>query len=460
MMGISISNAQVVGESISSANETKGMVEEDDLEMERSLPEFEGSRLVKLMQALQGISKLQEEAANAEIDRRQKMREVGFKRQAVWSSDAAFMRDLQRLMAQGRLEGLQELVRLATDCQVARDSLGPLEQEGIVAEQRWEGIIWKLRQAEQKVHQEFTYEFQSAQSYPPPASAESSQYESSSEFGSTDDGDHNSQGIFPHQRAGGSVISSSSLNLVPSTSNPLPEGDASMSQNTTLLGMEETAGPAEGREIDIHKWDSDSGIGDIDRVPDATDDLIGPAQSLPTGPHASIELYPQLLTDFTTRRDRINKWLQHTTLVSRFEATLLRDQLALESVKTPSNWSQLVIAYWELDGAANPKLQQAEQSGAISQHDTAPLAEPDMVKSTAHNDSTIQPSQRAHLKLWSPASSNAGHGYFSDFKSGNRESLTSFLVPRRPAPLRPRVRSKSDAGQNSIHQVPKDHEPP
>ena len=449
-----------MGENMSSANETKGMIEEDDLEMEQSLPEFDGSRLVKLMQALHGISRLQEEAANAEIDRRQKMREVGFKRQAVWSSDAAFMRELQGLMAQGRLEGLQELVRLATDCQVARDGLGPLEQEGIVAEQRWEGIIWKLRQAEQKVHQGFTYEFQSAQSYPPPTSAESSKYESSSELGSTDDGDHDAQGIFPHQRTGGSVISSSSLNLIPPTSNPLPEGDALISQNITLLGIEETAGPQEEREIDIHKWDSDSGIGDIDRLPDPTDDLIGPAQSLPTRPYASIELYPQLLTDFTTRRDRINKWLQHTTLVSRFEAALLRDQLALESVKTPSNWSQLVIAYWELDEAANPKLQQAEQSTAISQHDAAHFSEPDVVKSAAHNDYTIQPSQRVNPKLWSPASSNADHGYFSDFKSGSRERLTSFLVPRRPAPLRPQVRSKSDAGQNSIHQVPKDYEPP
>lgn len=458
-MGIWMSNSQVERESMASGNEAKGVDEDEEPKLGHSLPKIDESRLFELLCALQQISKLQEEAANAQIDARQKMREVGFKRQRVWSSDAAFMRAIQGLAARGRLEGFQELMRLAADCQSARDGLGPLEQEGIEAEQHWEGIIWKLRQAEQSVYQAFKYEFQSSKSYPPPKGDGSSPCESSSETDSQNNGGDSRQVIYLNHRTGHSVASSSSYTLAHSTHEPISQEDIEMSPNITLLGMGETADLQQQTEIDIHAWDSDSGLGDIDRLPEMEVELTGPAHIFPRGPHPSIELYPHLLTDFSSRRDRINKWLQHTTLLSRFDATLLRDQLALENSTTPSNWSQLVVAYWELDGAAKPGSQQAPKLNTTLQADTVQIPLSNGLSPPIDSNVTI-PSEAVKPKLWSPASSNPDHGYFSDFRVGTKEGLKSFMVPLRPAPRRPQHRSKSDVGLKHTHEVPSNPDTP
>ena len=52
------------------------------------------------------------------------------------------MGEVQKLSAEGKLDGFEELRKLAAQCQGARDDLGPLEQEGTDAEQYWEGQIY------------------------------------------------------------------------------------------------------------------------------------------------------------------------------------------------------------------------------------------------------------------------------------------------------------------------------
>jgi len=308
---------------------------------------------------LKQFSRLQQEVANAQIDARQKMREVGLKRKSVWTSDAAFMKAVQQGMVGRIADSSEELVWLAEQCQIARDSLGPLEQEGIEAEQRWEGAFWKVRQAESKILKEFEYEFQLAETYSsPPTSATSSRHESSSGFDEQEDKENSVQGIFAHGDVG-SVASSSSFIVAHSAQQP--GLDHEFSQDTTLLGLKNPEIERKSQD-GIQTWGLDSGIGDIDRLSDTPEDPLGSPQQLPRGFPTSVGLYPHLLTDFGTRRDRINRWLEHIALVSHSEATLLRIQLNTENPTRPSNWSQLVIAYWELDAAARPGHRQLDDS--------------------------------------------------------------------------------------------------
>ena len=95
---------------------------------------------------------------------------------------------------------------------------------------------------------------------------------------------------------------------------------------------------------------------DLDRCPEEDTPKLGfpdkpPEEPPPNDHHSSTESFTELITDFTTKRDRINKWLLQTKLLSRMEAFLLRGQLGVESPKAPSSWAQLVIAYYEDDAA-------------------------------------------------------------------------------------------------------------
>ncbi|KAL5322343.1 hypothetical protein ACEPPN_010316 [Leptodophora sp. 'Broadleaf-Isolate-01'] len=353
--------------------------------------EMDGLRFAELMHALQKIARLQREATSARIDARQKRREAAFKRQEVWIWDAKFMGEVQRLSAEGKLAGLGELLKLAAKCQSARDDLGPLEQEGTEAEQHWEGQIYTLRQTEERLYNEFNREFAIAEAYPPgPSSDDSSQYRSSSgqkSEGSDDIATPLGRMIIPYRiGSAGSITSSSSLQLRPLPED-LPDRDSELNrQGPFLAGLE-------GIGAEIETWNysggSDSGLGDIndplDGLPEA--DLRGPSQPLPKRNYSSIELYPHLLIEFTSKRDRINKWLEGIILESHLEATslygIVKTQLAAENKTIPSNWSQLVIAYWQLDGAANThfgqesldlvknitELHEIEMPGVSSQED-------------------------------------------------------------------------------------------
>merc|ERR1711939_187869 len=72
------------------------------------------------MHALQKITRLQREATSARVEARQKRREAAFKRQEVWIWDAKFMGEVQKLSAEGKLDGFEELRKLAAQCQGAR----------------------------------------------------------------------------------------------------------------------------------------------------------------------------------------------------------------------------------------------------------------------------------------------------------------------------------------------------
>ena len=346
----------------------------DGRKMETRRGTIDEVRLLELMQALQRIARLQRAATSARIDLRQKRRAASFKRQAVWVWDAKFMGEVQRLTAQGKLAGFEELLRLAAECQNSRDGLGPLEQEGIEAEQQWEGQIWRLRQAEEGLYAEFEDEFNIAESYSPgPTSVTSSQYRySSSDVEDQDfDGDDiKGQAVTSHQTAASVASSSSFASRLPGPESSTKR-EPSHPQATSLLGLDKTED--QNPEVNISNTDSDSGIADLDDQIEkwTAGDLIGPPQTLPNRHYASIELYPHLLTDFESRRDRVNSWLENAMLVSHFEAisvfTGLKVQLEAENQKLPSNWSQLVIAYWELDGAAVPQFRQAQsQASAIA----------------------------------------------------------------------------------------------
>jgi hypothetical protein len=341
----------------------------DSRKMETMRGTINETRLLELMQALQRIARLQKTATSARIDLRQKRRAASFKRQAVWVCDAKFMGEVQRLMAQGKLADFE--------CQNARDGLGPLEQEGIEAEQQWEGQIWRLRQAEEGLYAEFEDEFNIAESYPPgPTSVTSSAYRSSSSDveGQDFDGDDiKGQAVIPHQAAA-SIASSSSFAARPPWLESSAKRESSDPQNTSLLGLKDAED--QNPEANVSNTNSDSGIADLDDQIEkwSPGELIGPPQALPDRHYASIEVYPHLFTDFESRRDRVNSWLENAMLVSHFEAisvfTGLKIQLEAENQKLPSNWSELVIAYWELDGAAIPQFRQAQsQASVIARND-------------------------------------------------------------------------------------------
>ena len=93
-MGNLLSITKVM-EGLGMAKDAKGTAKSDDSQHTRNLPNIDKSRLVELLQALKQLARLQQEASNAQIDARQKMREVSLKRNTVWTSDAAFMREVQ-----------------------------------------------------------------------------------------------------------------------------------------------------------------------------------------------------------------------------------------------------------------------------------------------------------------------------------------------------------------------------
>lgn len=311
--------------------------------------EIDESRFVDLMNALQKLARLRAVATSSSVYARQKKREASIKRQNVWASDGKFMEEIQRLVAHGKLKEFEGLQRLAEGCQIARDGLGPVEQEAIETEQEWEGHTWILRQAEEEFDFEFQFEFEVADSYPPlPISVSSS---------AVSDVENNKED-------GAETVPPFSSSLFPSGSGELttvePNIDSSYTQldyfhNGFTIGLEQQNYPA-GSQIP----DSDSGFGDIDDKITSSD--FGEAVHVPSNAwrtHSnSNEFYPHLLANFESSRDRINKWLENTILQSHLEGTtlfnILTRKMESEMKKVPSNWAQLVMAYWEIDGATIP----------------------------------------------------------------------------------------------------------
>jgi hypothetical protein len=343
------------------------MTTDEKIEAALSSGRGENYRWRELMQGLHHLSKLQEEASHAQIDARQKRREASFKRQDVWLMDAEFMKRVQELNAQGRFEGFEDLLQLANKCQIARDILGPLEQEGIEAEQRWEGQLWELQREEERIYHNYEDEFGKATASSPESQSVVSAEDEHPAVSEEQDMESTRPNIIPPIPEQSPARSIASLTTYQAT--PLEEDTTTHSNNNEprtailldlveSLEKEAAISPADT----LLERDSDSGIADIDRNPitSTNEDLAHSFQKLPNKQFTSLEPYPQLLTDFGSTRDRVNKWLENTALVSRFEGlslyTILKAQLETEKVPLPTNWAQLVIAYWDLDGASIPQV--------------------------------------------------------------------------------------------------------
>lgn len=421
-------------------------------------------RFIELMQAIHRMSRLHKQAISAQIDARQKRRAAGFKRRDVWICDGKFMKELQRLMAEEKLkgfEGAEGLVKLAEECQVVRNDLGPLEQDGTEAEQRLEGEVWKLEQAAESTFNNFESELFTADMYSSgSSSASSSPYQSEEELdreGISEDRRHtHAEELY---RPPNSVASTSSF----TRALPVPEIpmvlDLDVPQDYMLRGINDMY-IFRGDRIS----DSDSAIGDIDLPCEdwRLGDLIGPVQHLQRDSSASVERYPELITEFKTPRERINKWLLGTTLLSHLEADLLRQQLDSQLTLPPSNWSQLVIAYWAMDEAAVP----SQKDASAKDHPNNKNTSPELHVTGSHPQSRIEIEngiRRASIRTSDPTkhmgNTKLDHATYSKFVPRRRESLKG-IVPLRPAPAAPGSQRGSNTINKAYQEVPKHAKPP
>jgi hypothetical protein len=302
------------------------------------------TRWAELMDLLQSIAKLQRAATRARIEARQKRREATFKRQDVWIWDAKFMGEIQKLNAQGKLQGFEELSRLAAECQASRDLLGPLEQDSIEAESRWQGQIWKLKEVEEELYTDFEDEFRDA-----------------AEYVKTQGGEETSTQPFSDSETRPSVFSAVNDENEKTEVATLPIINLNDAEVESPVPLDSIYGDMQDFG-DAASWsDLDSGFEDIDSII-GTSPLQANNYGLPKAilksRRSGIQLYHELLEDFSTRRERVNKWLENNALESRLESlslySILQDLLELENQKVPSNWANLVVAYWDLDEASLP----------------------------------------------------------------------------------------------------------
>ncbi|KAM0181729.1 hypothetical protein ACHAPC_007136 [Botrytis cinerea] len=394
---------------------------------------------------LQGIGKWQE-VLSAELQARQKMREVGFKRSAVSQADASFMKEVQRLQAEGQLGAFEQLSKLADACQSARDGLGPLEYEGFEAQKKLQGHVWELQQVEDVLFESFASELgegyeessvtsdsssahdilgipdnppaiannhgirnqqdeDTGEQFHPPTNiiteTERQQSYSNTTLPINDLSKikldiHNLRMLISHDESQPlpavhfrhSVESVSSKNMLSDRPLPLDNSGMEKQQNPLLLGLgsqeellhqephydstlvldpeviEHVNG--EGRQLEPTSG-SDSGLFDLDMLEE--NDM----STLNTKQHSSTESFPELLTQFGTKRDRINKWLLHKILISRSEASLIGLQLQKEPDTSPSPWAELIVAYFQFDYDSSKPTNSQEMKNMITERRTSEL---------------------------------------------------------------------------------------
>ncbi|KAM0125655.1 hypothetical protein ACHAP3_009647 [Botrytis cinerea] len=394
---------------------------------------------------LQGIDKWQE-VLSAELQARQKMREVGFKRSAVSQADASFMKEVQRLQAEGQLGAFEQLSKLADACQSARDGLGPLEYEGFEAQKKLQGHVWELQQVEDVLFESFASELgegyeessvtsdsssahdilgipdnppaiannhgirnqqdeDTGEQFHPPTNiiteTERQQSYSNTTLPINDLSKikldiHNLRMLISHDESQPlpavhfrhSVESVSSKNMLSDRPLPLDNSGMEKQQNPLLLGLgsqeellhqephydstlvldpeviEHVNG--EGRQLEPTSG-SDSGLFDLDMLEE--NDM----STLTTKQHSSTESFPELLTQFGTKRDRINKWLLHKILISRSEASLIGLQLQKEPDTSPSPWAELIVAYFQFDYDSSKPTNSQEMKNMIPERRTSEL---------------------------------------------------------------------------------------
>jgi len=302
---------------------------------------------------------LQKKTVDGQIDARQRRRQAGFQRQLISKTDDMFMKELRKIIGHQELKGFEDLLRLAGKCQLARDDLGPLEEDAMVAEQQVEGDIWKSEQAERVMEDVFKNEIGSLEKLEPwPSISASSQYTSDDVLEDPDpsEGIPSQQTRFPIRELRAMVPTGAMGPTDAITDWPQISNDA-------VLRTLKVQTDGEDYHDDSIDLDQVSGIPRTSNVNILESSrLHNPLSSLSSG----FERYPKLATDFQTRRERVDKWLLNTTLLSRYEADMLRGFIQMETENIPSNWSQLVIAYWEKEEAGLTSLSEEEESITVS----------------------------------------------------------------------------------------------
>jgi len=336
----------------SGSNENITPLDRHQTDQDKSEECISGARFRHLMGELKSLHKLQQEASHAQMAAETESRRVKWAREDIGNSDAAFMKELQFLQSQGLLEGCVSLAKLADQCKSARDVIGPLEEKRSRLEAEWYGTLWEMEEAQKAFFAEFASEFESAESYSSVSSSESStiDYETTPR----DDNSAFEKRTPPitQLRVNRSVPSSTKMSA-PTPGRYHDVADLVISTSASAPGLMTSLLDQSQYEQSLASYsDPEEMVKDLDLLPESTPAQETSSSSAIDGHHPSIELYPELLIDFGTKRDRINKWLLHTTLLTRMEARLLREQLNLESPAHPSDWAQLVIAYYELDGAS------------------------------------------------------------------------------------------------------------
>ncbi|KAF7956936.1 hypothetical protein EAE96_004260 [Botrytis aclada] len=229
----------------------------------------------------------------------------------------------------------------------------------------------------------------------------------------------------PAIRFGHSVESASSMNAL--GEGPLPPDQNSMGvqQNSFLLGLENEEGVLhqeshydstllldpeviehindEGQQLEPAPG-SDSGLPDLDLL--ENNDM---SSSLPKQ-HSSTESFPELLTQFGTKRDRINKWLLHKMLISRSEASLIGLQLQKEPDSSPSPWAKLIVAYFQFDKntsnsteiqevknvSTEGEMSELQQYSNYREEDTTFTSYPTLLSKTTIEDTAASPMAHLH----------------------------------------------------------------
>lgn len=161
-----------------------------------------------------------------------------------------------------------------------------------------------------------------------------------------------------------SIESASSKNIMSDRPLPLDKIGMKKGQNPLLLGLGSQEGLLhqephydlalvsdpeviehvndEGQQLEPTSG-SDSGLFDLDMLEE--NDM----STLTTKQHSSTESFPELLAQFGTKRDRVNKWLLHKILISRSEVSLIGLQLQKEPDTSLSPWVELIVAYFQFD---------------------------------------------------------------------------------------------------------------
>jgi len=373
------------------------------------------------MRGLKAVATFQSEAVDAAIEAREKRREAAIKREQVWLSDAKFMEEIQRLSALGRFSASNELRVLSDQCQNARNSLGPIEEDGIQAERHWEGSIWQLQRAEESLYTEFEFEFTTAKSSSSTASSVITSESVTSSNQSSEKSSLDRHPWIPFGRVD-SVASSISIEHTRREVDIPSNTDAASSQESILVDLIESAAQENKTK---YATGCDSGIADIDEP-------FGPLDPLPRRLYAPLELFPHSVTDFCSKRAMINDWLENNVFASQVEAihlfTALRTRLEAENKKTPSNWAELIIAYWRLEGAANPHVVEYN-----SKLDHSFQQEGGKTERTAGSASNEKQGKNNSQETYSPSNSTSitDHGYVSDERMSSKErgflAITRFL---------------------------------